>query len=529
MPFRRSEDLSADSAAGVAGAGALLRVQMARKRFGGVVALDAVSFDVQEGDILGVIGPNGAGKSTLLRVLAGTHRLDSGEIWLQDQRIDRLKTHQVARAGIGLANQIPRPFTRLTVRENVAVGAHSRSGARTTGAFIDRVLERTGLSAQAQRPAGSLALVDRKRLEMARALSLDPRLLLLDEVAAGLADAALDEVMELVESINRSGVTVILVEHIEALVHRLARRVLVLDWGKLLVQGTPAEIAADEQVQSIYLGTSHGRYEQRVARARTAPESAGHELLRVESLGANYGQLRAIDGVSLRVSRGELVAVVGANGAGKSTLAKAIAGGIAVHDGTVSLVGTDVTTLPAYERAKRGIAHCFEGRRLFGELSVAENLAMGAYSRRASGGETRRLERVHELFPVLRDRAPQQAGTLSGGQQQMLAIGRALMADPVLLVLDEVSLGLSPKAADEVYAALGQISAGGVSILLIEQSVYRALEIADRVYVMDRGRITYDGPVGELLSSGRLEEAYFGRAGAAVRDAAGATAGGAGR
>jgi branched-chain amino acid transport system ATP-binding protein len=493
----------------------LLVVKGAAKRFGGVVAVADLDLQVERGGMVGVIGPNGAGKSTLLRILAGIQRLDAGEIWLDGQRIDGKPPHRVARAGIGLANQIPRPFRRLTVRQNIEVGAHANRG-RAQRAQIDDILDRTGLTALAERPAAGLGLLDLKRLELARALSLDPLLLLLDEVAAGLDGVALEEVVELVREINASGVTVMLVEHIEALVHSLARRVYVLDWGVLVASGTPDEIAADHHVREIYLGGQNAADGPTSAPGRALKLHGGDRMIELEAVSARFGQLRAVDDATVHVERGELVAVLGANGAGKTTLAKLATGAVRPSSGAIRFDGADVTAAPAHGRAALGIAYCPEGRRLFGDMTVADNLHMGAYPKRAHAGIAGRTDRVCDLFPMLRERSKQLAGTLSGGQQQMLAIGRALMADPLLLVLDEVSLGLSPKAADEIYAALAEISRGGVSILLMEQSVYRALRVADRAYVMDRGRIVFAGPAAELRDGDRLPEVYFGATGNAA-------------
>jgi branched-chain amino acid transport system ATP-binding protein len=220
--------------------------------------------------------------------------------------------------------------------------------------------------------------------------------------------------------------------------------------------------------------------------------------------------LRSVD---LQIGAGELVAVLGANGAGKTTLARAISGLSRARRGTVEFDGEDVTSLRPHERARLGIAHCQEGRRLFGELTVAENLLLGAQTAAAREAEAETLRWIDELFPILAERRDQLAATLSGGQQQMLAIARALVARPRLLLCDEVSLGLSPKATDDVFAALEVVRGSGIAIVLVEQNVHRALALADRAYVLERGHVSFSGDPRELLDERRLREAYFGRSG----------------
>jgi len=313
----------------------------------------------------------------------------------------------------------------------------------------------------------------------------------------------------MVRGVHRSGVTLVFVEHIQSVVQALADRAIVLDWGRELASGTPAEIAADQRVRDVYLGT--GEVAQASAAAHPAPPADAPPLLELESACAAYGILRVVDDVDLSVRDGELVTLLGRNGAGKSTVARLISGLMTPSAGTIRWEGRDISRLPVHERLKLGIVHCQEGRRIFAGLSVEENLRMGAYTAdRAALSE--RLAAVHEIFPVLAERARQEGSTLSGGQQQMLAIGRALMSGPRLLVLDEVTLGLSPKAADEIYAALTRIAATGVAMVLIEQNVHRSLAVAHRACVLDHGRIVLQGAAGEL-QEGEVAELYFGAAG----------------
>jgi branched-chain amino acid transport system ATP-binding protein len=230
-------------------------------------------------------------------------------------------------------------------------------------------------------------------------------------------------------------------------------------------------------------------------------------------ISVDYGRLRALHSVDLEVGRGEVVAVLGANGAGKSTLARALVGLVPLSAGRVYLQSVDVTRQPAHLRARGGIGLCHEGRRLFGDLTVAENLELGA-AFSSSGRDTPladRMERVCTVFPEMREKLRVRAGLLSGGQQQMVAIARALIAQPRVLIFDELSLGLAPQVIDRIYPALDQVRDWGIGVVLIEQNVHRALARADRVYLIERGEVTYSGTPEDLEQRGLLHAAYFGQ------------------
>jgi branched-chain amino acid transport system ATP-binding protein len=232
-------------------------------------------------------------------------------------------------------------------------------------------------------------------------------------------------------------------------------------------------------------------------------------MLRLEGVSAGYRGLRALQSVSLEIPRGAIVAVVGANGAGKSTLLKAIAGLVPV-DGSITFDGTRLDRLPAWRVARLGVALVPEGRRLFPRLAVSDNLRLGAYARR---GETNRfapLDLVFDLFPRLRERLTQRAETLSGGEQQMLAIGRALMTQPRLLMLDEPSQGLMPRLVDDILAAVTRIRALGVTVLLVEQRLAEALSIADHAHVLQTGRVVLSGPAQQIAADESVRRAYLG-------------------
>ena len=233
-------------------------------------------------------------------------------------------------------------------------------------------------------------------------------------------------------------------------------------------------------------------------------------MLELRDLHVYYGNIHALRGVSVEVQEGELVTMVGSNGAGKTTSLMTISGVVAPREGQVVWQGEDITRLQPHEIVARGVAHCPEGRLVFGRLTVAENLRLGAYQQRNAQAVRTDLERVYDLFPRLRERHSQTAGTLSGGEQQMLAIGRALMGRPRLLMLDEPSLGLAPLLVERIFAVIQQLHRQGVTVLLVEQNAYQALRIADRAYVLETGRIRLAGAAADLADNPEIRAAYLG-------------------
>ena len=250
------------------------------------------------------------------------------------------------------------------------------------------------------------------------------------------------------------------------------------------------------------------------ALARQAPESSVQSpsaLLEVTGLRVNYGAVAAIRGIDISVGAGEVVALLGANGAGKSTMLRTISGLSRPRAGRIALAGEAIHRLPPARIVRLGIAHCPEGRRVFGSLSVAENLRLGASARADRTGVGEDREKIYVMFPVLRERMHQSAGTLSGGEQQMLAVGRALMARPRVLLLDEPSLGLAPLLVQQIFRTLGELKAAGVTMLLVEQNIKLALDLADRAYVLRTGEVSLAGSAAELkVEHEKVAAAYLG-------------------
>jgi len=513
----------------------LLEVSGLVKRYGGLVAIDRVDLKVPPGAIAGVIGPNGAGKSTLIGLIGGALTPSEGTIRLDGEDVTRLPASERARAGIGRTYQIPRPFLDMTVEENLEVAQYSIApfiGAAAARKERAALLERAGLADASSLPARALPLLRRKRLEVARALALKPRVLLLDEVGAGLVDSEISELIALIRSISDHRTAIVIVEHVIRVVRECCGRSLVLNFGKMLIEGPTSEILANDQVAAVYLGTGGARtraddkaavppegaiHVRAPVEARTtlaaliAPPAASAKapLLELQNVAAGYGQARVLRGVSMRLQEGEAIAVLGANGAGKTTLARVIAGAVAPTAGALRIEGRDVAGLAPHRIAALGVAHCMEGRRIFPTLSVEENLLVTA--RNGDATQVReRLQAAYDLFPILAERKMQIGTSLSGGQQQMLAIARALMGTPKLLLLDEPSLGLSPKLVDEVLARIPSIVRRGTSVLLAEQNVTKALRHCDRAYLLEVGRVVISGAVADMRAAEAVKRAYLG-------------------
>lgn len=233
-------------------------------------------------------------------------------------------------------------------------------------------------------------------------------------------------------------------------------------------------------------------------------------MLEVKNLEVYYGVIQAIKGISFEVNEGEVIALIGANGAGKTTTLQTITGMLKPKSGEIMFEGVDISKIPGHKIVSMGMAHVPEGRRVFSQLTVYENLKMGAYTRKDKAEIEATLEQIYESFPRLKERKNQLAGTLSGGEQQMLAMGRALMSKPKIVVMDEPSMGLSPILVEEIFKIIRNISASGTTVLLVEQNAKKALEIADRAYVLETGNIVLSGDAKDMMNDDSIKKAYLG-------------------
>lgn len=486
----------------------LLKVRHLTKTFGALTAINDLSFTVGEGEVLGIMGPNGAGKSTLFGLIMGAIRPDRGSVTFAGRPITGLPTNAICRLGIGRTYQIPQPFRNMSVLENLMVGElYARGNASLPHAQEEagRLLERVGLARFADEPAGRLGLLDLKRLELAKALSTRPKLLLLDEVAGGLVGSEVEALEEILADLKAQGQSMIVIEHVLRTLFTHSDRILVMNFGTKITEGRPQEIVNDPQVVDIYLGETHSP-----APVAAKPATSGEPLLQARNVSAGYGAFQALFDVNLEVRKGEIVALLGINGAGKTTLTRALTRQLPLRSGEVFWKGENLARRQAHDVAELGIAQCLEGRKIFRHMTVRENLDIGAYPKHARADRDRTRAWVYDLFPRLKEREGQLGGTLSGGEQQMLAIGRALMAKPELVIFDEISLGLAPKIIDGIYDVIPKIAGSGMTVLLIEQNVHRSLAVADRAYILEHGRIAVSGDARALAQDPSVQHAYFG-------------------
>jgi branched-chain amino acid transport system ATP-binding protein len=514
----------------------VLEVRALAKAFGDFVAVDGVDLTLPGGGITAVIGPNGAGKTTLINLLTGRLAADRGRVLFEGRDVTGRPASARVRAGMGRAFQVTNVFPRLTALENVSIPVLATAGlalhpfARVEAradvrAEARRLLAEVGLADRAGATAGELSHGDQRLLEIALALATGPRLLFLDEPTAGMAPGERERVLARIRRLaEQGGLTLLLVEHDMDVVFGMASRIVVMHQGKVLADGEPEAIRADRRVQEVYLGETAAPVAERAAQAeRSAPESprradaaTGSEhpprraevaaapvaapLLEVADLSAGYGLSRVLQGVTFAVARGEVVALLGRNGVGKTTTLRSVMGLNLPGPGSrVRFAGRDIAGLPPERAAALGLGYVPDDRRIFPDLTARENVRLAPLALGREGGRWT-VERIGELFPPLARLWDRAGRHLSGGEQKMLAIGRALMAEPSLLLLDEPSEGLSPLIVRILVDAIRRIRAEGVTVLLADQNLAFASQVADRALVMERGRIAHAAPMVDLAA-----------------------------
>jgi len=469
-----------------------LEVSGLTKRFGGLVAVKEMALSIEAGKILGLIGPNGSGKSTVMKLIMGIERPDAGSVRVNGTEVAGWPSHRIARMGAGIVFQHSRPLHRQTVLENIKLALLPD---KLTRLFADPAIDdharaiakRVGLEAVLDRRPGTLPFADLRKIEIAKAIARNPQVLLIDEPFAGLTPAETAAFSDLICELRDDGRAVLLVDHNVKSVAKLVDRVLAMYVGERIAEGTADEVMRNETVRRVYLGGS--------IETAARPESSFRDktpFLEVDKLSVFYGKAQALDNVSIHVHAGEFVSVVGLNGAGKTTLFNAISG-LLPYSGDIRREGATLRGTSAATVARNGIVQCPEGRELFTDMTVRENLDLGGqHLQPAESAE--QIEWLFDLFPILRDRQKQNAGTLSGGEQQMLTIARALMMKPKLLILDEPTLGLAPVILEQISKALTRLrQTTPITVLLGEQNVTFALPHADRVYVLEHARIVWEG------------------------------------
>ncbi|WP_114376984.1 branched-chain amino acid ABC transporter ATP-binding protein/permease [Elioraea thermophila] len=483
--------------------GPVLVVRGAVKRFGGLYAVDRVDLEVANTSLHALIGPNGAGKTTLFNIVSGLHAPDSGRVLLDGEEVQGLPPEQLARKGIGRSFQITNLFPSLSVAENVRLAVQARSAYaydpwRPADAIAEiiaeteQVLETAGLAGIEDAEAGSLSYGGQRLLDLALALATRPRVLLLDEPLAGLAAAERERVSALIRAIA-ADLPVLLVEHDIDRVFRLADRVTVMNEGRVLAEGSAEEVRASPRVQEVYIGAGHAA----LAAACIAPRAPGKPLLELEAVSVFYSKSRILSGVGFEVREREIVALLGRNGAGKSTALKSIIGIAPLREGRIVLDGVTISGLPPADIARAGIAYVPQGRGLFAGMSVKENLELGRLWRSEGPGIRWDEQRVLAQFPRLRERWTTPADYLSGGEQQMAAVARALIGNTRLLLLDEPFEGLAPSVVEELFSVFDRLREE-IAIVIVDHHLDLALALADRVVVLERGELAYSGEARDL-------------------------------
>jgi len=472
---------------------ALLEVSGLSKRFGGLLAVKAMTLNVRAGEILGLIGPNGSGKSTVMKLIMGIERPDAGSVRINGAEVAGWASHKIARMGAGIVFQHSRPLHRQTVLENIKLALLPDKLTRLfadpqTDAQARAIAARVGLSAVLDRRPATLPFADLRKIEIAKAIARDPQVLLIDEPFAGLTARETAAFSDLICELRDDGRAVLLVDHNVKSVARLVDRVIAMYVGERIAEGTADEVMRNDTVRRVYLGGSI----ETAARPESSFRDAASPFLAVDGVSVHYGKAQALEDVSIHVHAGEFVSVVGLNGAGKTTLFNTISG-LLPYSGDIRREGSSLRAHTAATIARNGIVQCPEGRELFTDMTVRENLDLGGqHLPRAEGAD--QIGWLFDLFPILRHRQTQAAGTLSGGEQQMLTIARALMMKPKLLILDEPTLGLAPVILEQLSQALHRLrQTTAITVLLGEQNVTFALTHSDRVYVLEHARIVWEG------------------------------------
>jgi ABC-type branched-subunit amino acid transport system ATPase component len=458
---------------------------------------------VKDRTLHALIGPNGAGKTTAFNLISGMFAPDKGGVRLADKQIGGLSPEAITQAGIGRSFQITNLFPTLTIAENVRLATQARdprafdpwtaaSSLATVNEQTAAVIRTMGLAGVEQAEAGSLSYGGQRLLDMSLALATRPRVLLLDEPLAGLAAAERERVGNLIKSISKD-MPVLLVEHDIDRVFQIADHVTVMNEGQVLVDGDVETARTSRQVQEVYIGSgSH-------ALAETKRESAARRgvLLGVAEVDTYYGKSHILRDVSFDVRQNEIVALLGRNGAGKSTLLKTIVGIAPPAKGAITLAGEQLAGQPSSLITRRGVSYVPQGRGLFAGMSVKENMELGSLKRLTGAGSHWDADKIFAFFPRIKERWSSPADYLSGGEQQMVAVARALSGDTRVLLLDEPFEGLAPAIVEELFEAFDKLR-HEVSIIIVDHHLDLALALADRAVVLERGQVQHVGPCDVL-------------------------------
>jgi branched-chain amino acid transport system ATP-binding protein len=473
------------------------------KNFGGIRAVQQADITLKDRTLHALIGPNGAGKTTAFNLICGMFSPDAGTVRLLGHDITGQTPETITRAGIGRSFQITNLFPALSVEENVRLAVQARSPGRfnawRAASSLTKVNGETaeairyfGLTGIEKAKAGNLSYGGQRLLDLGLALATAPRALLLDEPFAGLAAGERERIGAIVKRISAE-LPVLLVEHDIDRVFQLADHVTVMNEGSVLLDGTVEEARSSAKVQEVYIGAGAAP----VARRPEAAAARRQPLLELSGVDAYYGKSHILDGVSFTVHENEITALLGRNGAGKSTLLKTLTGIVPPASGSIVLAGQSLAGRASAEIARLGVGYVPQGRGLFAGLTVAENLELGRLRRMTGHGVHWTRERIYEYFPRIRERLTTPADYLSGGEQQMVAVARALSGDVRILLLDEPFEGLAPAIVEQLFEAFDRLRSE-ISIIIVDHHLDLALTLSDNTVVLERGRVTHSGPSEDL-------------------------------
>lgn len=469
------------------------------KSFGGIKAVQGINISIADRTLHALIGPNGAGKTTAFNLLSGMFPPDEGEASLMGKPIAGHSPEEIAEAGIGRSFQITNLFPELSVGENIRLAVQARHPRRfdpfTNALSIeainretDEVIRYLGLAGIEKAEAGALSYGGQRLLDMGVALATAPRVLLLDEPLAGLAAAERERIGAIIKRIS-ADLPVLLVEHDIDRVFALADHVTVMNEGRVLLDGSVEDARGSKKVQEIYIGSGAAAVAAK-PRETSAKASA---LLTVDGVDTFYGKSHILNGVNFTLHNNEIIALLGRNGAGKSTLLKTLVGIAPASNGSIKLADAELVGRASADCARLGIGYVPQGRGLFAGMSVEHNLELGGLKRQTGNGVHWTRERVYEYFPRIRERLDSPADYLSGGEQQMVAVARALSGDVRVLLLDEPFEGLAPAVVEQLFEAFDRLRKE-VAIIIVDHHLDLALALSDTTVALERGRIIHEGP-----------------------------------
>jgi branched-chain amino acid transport system ATP-binding protein len=478
--------------------GVILEARGIAKSFGALKAVQGVNIAVRDRSLHALIGPNGAGKTTAFNLISGFYTPDEGNILLKGQSIASLSPEAITHAGIGRSFQITNLFPALSVEENLRLAVQARHPRRfdpwTHARLIDQIETETsavvrylGVAGIEHAEAGELSYGGQRLLDMGLALATKPRVLLLDEPLAGLAAAERQRIGDIIKRIS-SDVPMLLVEHDIDRVFQIADAITVMNEGQVLVDGTVEDARLSPRVQEIYIGSGAATVAAKPRESAVEPAM----LLTASHINTFYGKSHVLVDVSFDVHQHEIVALLGRNGAGKSTLLKTLTGISRPASGSITLDGHEIAGRPSHEIARLGIGYVPQGRGLFAGMTVGQNLELGRLKRETGHGVRWNLDRIFEYFPRIRERIDTPADFLSGGEQQMVAVARALSGDVKVLLLDEPFEGLAPTIVEQLFESFDKLR-HEVSIIIVDHHLDLALALSDRTVALERGRVIHKG------------------------------------